>query len=160
MGVAWIGWRLGVIPLSLFVDRWTWPVDLGVGLVAGGVLLGLWHLARHFVPSAARLEEQLSRVLGPLDRDEVAVLALLSGFSEELFFRAAVQGAWGWPAATVLFALLHVGPGPSYRIWTVFAAVAGLLFAALVEWRGTLLSAVIAHVLVNAVGLARLRRAG
>ncbi len=158
VGVVWIGWRLGVIPLELFVDPVSWAADLGIGLAAGGLLLGLWQTARLLVPSARRLEGLLAEVLGPVEREEVVALALLSGFSEELFFRGAVQGAWGWVVATLLFTFLHVGPGSTYRVWTSFAAVAGLLFAGLVEWRGALLPAIVAHILVNAVGLARLRR--
>jgi membrane protease YdiL (CAAX protease family) len=67
-----------------------------------------------------------------------------------------VQSAWGWIPATALFALLHSGPGPAFRLWTLFALVAGLLFAALVLWRGNLLPAVVGHVVVNAINLSRL----
>ncbi|MEJ2153667.1 MAG: CPBP family glutamic-type intramembrane protease, partial [Gemmatimonadota bacterium] len=65
----------------------------------------------------------------------------------------AVQGAFGWVVATVLFTVLHTGPGSSFRIWTLFAALAGLAFAGLVVWRQTLLAAIVAHVVVNAVNL-------
>ena len=97
-------------------------------------------------------------MLGGIGTPEVIALALLSGFAEELFFRGAVQAAWGWPVATLLFALLHVGPGAAFRSWTLFAALAGLVFAGLMEWRGSLLAPVLAHALVNAVNLGRLAR--
>jgi membrane protease YdiL (CAAX protease family) len=41
-------------------------------------------------------------------------------------------------------------------LWTVFALLAGVLFAGLTLLRGTILSAVIAHAIVNAVNLRRL----
>ncbi len=159
-GALWIGGRRGTIPLEIFVDHAAWWLDLGLGLAAGAVLLGLWQLGRRRIGSARALEGQLAELLVGVQRSEVVALALLSGFAEELFFRGAVQGAWGWPLATLLFALLHVGPGAAFRSWTVFAAVAGLLFAGLMLWRGNLLAPVVAHALVNAVNLGRLANPG
>ena len=106
------------------------------------------------------MEERLAELLGPIDLSEVVALALLSGFAEELFFRGAVQGSWGWLPATVLFALLHTGPGPAFRLWTLFAAVAGMVLAALMIWRGNLLAPVVAHGLLNGINLGRLVRSG
>ena len=157
-GALWVGARSGTIPLDLFVDPSGWWIDLGLGLAAGGLLLGLWQVGLRLLPSATALEGKLSEMLGGIETPEVIALALLSGFAEEIFFRGAVQGAWGWPIATLLFAMLHVGPGPAFRSWTLFAAVAGLIFAGLMEWRGNLLAPVLAHILVNAVNLGRLAR--
>jgi len=154
--VVWIGAREGAIPLSLFLR---WPgalVDLALGVAAGLALVGLWSVARKAFESARRLEEELRRLLGPAEPAEVMALALLSGFAEELFFRGAVQAAFGWVAATVLFTALHIGGGRSFRLWTLFAAIAGLMFAGLVIWRESLLSAMVAHVVVNAVNLRHL----
>ena len=67
-----------------------------------------------------------------------------------------MQSSWGWLWATALFGLLHSGPGPVFRIWTVFALVAGAFFAALTVYRGTLLPAMVAHFLVNWINLAAL----
>jgi membrane protease YdiL (CAAX protease family) len=85
-------------------------------------------------------------------------LALLSGFAEETFFRGGMQGAWGWLPATLLFALAHPGPERGYGVWTVFVGVAGLGLAGLVEWRGNLLPAMVAHAVINGVNLSRLAR--
>lgn len=160
-GGLWIGLRQGVIPLSLFVDVRSWWLDLGLGLAAGLVLLGVWTGAERVLPRAKELEEQLGLLLGSITTSEAVALALLSGFAEELFFRGAVQGAWGWLVASVLFALLHSGPGPAFRLWTAFAAVAGVLLGGLMVWRGNLLGPIVGHFLVNAVNLRRLAsRAG
>jgi len=151
--VVWLGAREGAIPLSLFVR---WPsaaVDLGLGLATGLLLVAVWIAARRFLPAARRLEDELRGMLGGIDRGEILALALLSGLAEELFFRGAVQSAFGWLVATVLFTLLHIGPGSSFRLWTLFAGVAGLLFAGLVVWRQSLLAAIVAHVVVNGVNL-------
>jgi uncharacterized protein len=155
-GAVWIGFREGVIPLRLFVDAREWWLDLLLGIGAGLLLLGLWRGAERVFPLAQDLEDQLGAALGRLERSEVIALAVLSGFAEELFFRGAVQGSFGWVPATILFALLHTGPGRAFRLWTVFALIAGLLFGGLMEWRGNLLGPVVAHFLVNAVNLWRL----
>ena len=155
-GSLWIGLREGVIPLSLFVSTEDWWVDVGAGLAAGALLLVFWWGAERMFPLARELGEKLAAVLGPVSTADAIALALLSGFAEELFFRGAVQPAWGWAAATVLFAVLHSGPGPAFRFWTLFALVAGALLGGLMAWRGNLLGPVVGHVLVNAVTLRRL----
>jgi membrane protease YdiL (CAAX protease family) len=158
LGALWLGLRQGRIGLDLFVDLDSWWLDAVIGLAAGGLLIAVWLLARQVLPGARDLEAELAELLGPLKTSEVVGLALLSGFAEELFFRGAVQGAWGWVPATLLFAVLHAGPGSSYRIWTGFAAVAGVVLAGLMIWRGNLLAPVITHVVVNGVNLDRLTR--
>jgi uncharacterized protein len=155
-GALWIGLRLGVIPLSLFLDRREWWLDLGLGVGAGAGLLAFWWGAERVFPLARELGERLGALLGPVSTAEAIALALLSGFAEELFFRGAVQGAWGWIAATILFALLHSGPGPAFRFWTLFAVIAGALFGGMMVWRGNLLGPMVGHFLVNAVNLSRL----
>jgi membrane protease YdiL (CAAX protease family) len=162
-GGVWIGIREGSIALSLFFDSTSWGLDLAGGAAAGGVLLLAWELGRRTLRLARELEAQLGRVLGSIDSQEALALAVLSGFAEELFFRGAVQGAFGshgWLWAALLFALLHTGPGRAYRLWSLFALVAGVVFGLLTVWSGNLLAAVVAHTLVNAVNLGRLARKG
>jgi membrane protease YdiL (CAAX protease family) len=160
-GAIWIGFQKGVIPLSLFLDTRRWWLDLGLGLGAGLLLLGLWAAVERIFPLARDLEARLAQALGPLSSSEAFALALLSGFSEELFFRGAVQGTLGLVAATLLFGLLHSGPGKELRLWTLFALLAGGILGLLMQWRGNLLGPVAGHFLVNAVNLRRLAsRAG
>ena len=160
-GVLWIGAQRGRIPLSLFVDVRRWWLDLGLGIGAGLLLLGLWWAAERVFPLARELEARLATLLGPLTPAEAVGLALLSGFAEELFFRGAVQGTLGWAAATLLFGVLHSGPGRAFRLWTVFAVLAGAALGGVMAWRGNLLGPVVGHFLVNAVNLRRLAsRAG
>ncbi len=154
--VFWVGLREETIPAALFLNRQTWFLDLGYGLAAGLLLVALWEAARRFLAAARELETTLALLLTSLKREEAVALALLSGFAEELFFRGAMQGSFGVLVTTLLFAFLHRGPGSGFRIWPVFALFAGALFGGLMVWRGNLLGPVVAHVLVNAVGLWRL----
>jgi len=162
-GGLWVGLRDGAIPLDLFLDPKAWWLHLGAGLGGAAGLLALWELGRRLLPVARELERQLGRVLSSIDSQEALALAVLSGFAEELFFRGAVQGAFashGWLWAAFLFALLHTGPGRPYRVWTLFAFLAGLVFGGLTAWSGNLLAAVVAHTLVNAINLRRLALEG
>lgn len=157
-GALWIGWQDGSIRLERFLATPSWPLDAGLGLAAAALLLMLWEGGRRVVPAARRLEDRLAELIGPAEPAEVIALALLSGFAEETFFRGAVQGAWGWLPATLIFALAHPGPERGYGVWTVFVGVAGLVLAGLVEWRGNLLAAIVAHAVINGVNLTRLAR--
>ncbi len=160
VGALWVGVREGRVALELFLDPASWWRDLAAGAGAGVLLISIWRGARRLLPSAKILEAELAKLLGPLSSSEIVGLAILSGFAEELFFRGAVQGTWGWIPATILFALLHAGPGPTYRVWTAFAAIAGVTLAWLMIWRGSLLAPVVTHVLVNGVNLQRLVEQG
>jgi membrane protease YdiL (CAAX protease family) len=156
--VLWLGAGRGALPLDLFLVPASIGRDLLWGVGACLVLLVLWAGAAALLAGPRRLERLMAEMLGPLDGSEVVALALISGFAEEIFFRGAMQQSWGlWPTVGV-FALLHTGPGRAFLWWTGFAAIAGALFGWLVIHRGTLLPAIVAHVLVNAINLQRLRR--
>lgn len=158
-GAVWVGIAgrdEGGLRLELFFSAETWWRDLLWGLGAGGVLLGLWEAGRRWLPTARDLERAIADILSGLSPSDALGLAILSGFAEELFFRGAVQGQWGLWVATILFALLHTGPGRPFYLWTAFAAVAGLVFGLLAANLENLLAPIVAHVLVNAVNLRRL----
>jgi membrane protease YdiL (CAAX protease family) len=159
-GVLWLGLRLGRIPPELFVGGETWASETALGAVAGALLIGGWEAARRLSTAARELEARFADLLGPLSRGEALSLALISGVAEEIFFRGAVQGAWGWVPATVLFTLLHTGRGRPFHLWTAFAACAGLLLAGLMVWRASLLGPVVAHFVVNSFNLERVRARG
>lgn len=155
-GVVWIGLQRGVIHLSLFIDTSRWWLDIGLGVAAGLLLLGVWWLAERLFPLARDLGDKLATLLGPITPIEAFALALLSGFAEELFFRGAVQGSLGWIVAALAFGLLHTGPGKAFRVWTLFALFAGAVLGLMMMYRGNLLGPILGHILVNAVNLRRL----
>ena len=155
-GLLWIGVQRGGIPAALFVPRAAdWWIDPLAGVGAAAVLLFTWWVAR-LIPLARELEATLRERLGPLTLGEAYGLALLSGIAEEVFFRGAMQPAWGFLPATVIFAALHSGRGRAMALWTSSALAAGAVLGALVLWRGTLFAPIVCHVLVNAVQLRRL----
>ena len=106
------------------------------------------------------LEHVLANLMGRLDASEALVLAIISGFAEELFFRGAVQSSWGFYWATLIFTLMHSGSGRAFRWWTLFAFVAALVFGGLTVYRGSIMAAVVAHTVVNSINLRRLAQLG
>jgi hypothetical protein len=155
VAALWIGIRDQGVALAQFVSARP-LVDITSGVVTGLLLHLSWRLAERGSATARQLGDELRGLLGPLASGEIAALALISGFAEEIFFRGALQGSLGWPLATLIFALLHTGPGKTLRLWGIFALLAGAIFGGLLIWRGALLAPMVAHVLVNALGLRQL----
>lgn len=117
------------------------------------MLVAIWRVTRLWFPTMRDVEVWMAETIGPLDGSEVFALALISGFSEELLFRGAIQSSWGWAWSLGIFTLLHSGPGRAFRFWTVFALIAGGTFSWLTLWRGCLLPAMVAHIVVNGVNM-------
>lgn len=157
-GLLWIGWQRRTIPLALFLPAEEVWVDVAAGAGAAALLLGAWQLTLRLAPLGRALEERLRQTLGPLAGHEAAGLAVLSGLGEEVFFRGAMQPAWGYLVTTLLFGVLHSGRGREMVLWTVSSLLAGAVLGGLMEWRGNLLAPVLCHVLVNAVQLRRILR--
>jgi CAAX protease family protein len=84
---------------------------------------------------------------------EIAALAALSGISEEIFFRGAVQGEIGIVGASLLFGLLHP-LNVSYVIW---ASSVGFAFGFLYQLTGSLVPPILCHGFYNLGALLYLR---
>ena len=70
-----------------------------------------------------------------LSLSEIAALAALSGISEEIFFRGAVQGEIGIVGASLLFGLLH----PLNLSYVIWASTVGFAFGLLFQATGSLI---------------------
>jgi uncharacterized protein len=151
-----IGWRLW--PPAAVEPRLSAPWLMVVGIAAGGALLaGAWLLERT-LPSFRRTSQRLERLVRQLrlPRGGVLLAALVSGVSEELFFRGwllPTVGLWGQALA---FMLLHPA-GRAGWSYTLYTGAAGLLFGALTLATGSLWPALIAHVGVNLHGFGSAR---
>jgi hypothetical protein len=156
-GIALI-WRLGadgVLPWAEAPGEAVLPIPwrIAAGLGAGAALVAVSRFWTARSAAGRALAAELARVLGPLSARRAAAFALASGLAEEALFRGALQPQVGALAATLLFAAAHFVPAPKLRIWSLFALLAGAVFAALFAWTGDLLAPALAHALVNAVNL-------
>lgn len=155
-GGIWVSAREGSLSPALFLDPERWWLDLALGVAAGAVLFAIWRLLKALLPAGEVLEQHFAGLLAGMEPGRTVALAALSGFAEELFFRGAVQGQWGLVPASLLFGLLHTGPGAPFRLWTLFATLAGFTLGGLALWSGNLLASIVAHFVLNAVNLRRL----
>lgn len=121
---------------------------VGGALVAAGTIASTRVLVRH-ARWAQTLHADFRALLGPLSGLEIAAYALLSGVAEELFFRGAVQSAFGLVLASLIFGAVHLGPTRRFWVWTVWAGAMGLVFGVLVALTGTLYGAMLAHFVIN-----------
>ncbi|MEE2828800.1 MAG: type II CAAX endopeptidase family protein [Myxococcota bacterium] len=131
---------------------------LGIALGLTGVLLSL-HLDRR-VPSVRKLGDRFAAILAGASTRDAIILAALSSLGEELLFRGCLQEEWGlWPA-TLLFAIVHTGPGKVYLWWTASAFVFGLGLALLYDYQGGLLAPILMHFTINAINIRLLGQRG
>ena len=176
LGAAVLGWLLGHLPWTKVhwnMEDAVWGV-LMTGPLWVGLMLGLWLGERYPWRPWQTLVQQLETWVIPLFRPcrvwQLAVISLLAGVGEEMFFRgvlqdAAVQGVSSllgqevgvWVAVgavSALFGLLH-------WISPLYALLAGLIGAYLGWWRiqsGNLLGPIVAHALYDFVALVYLTK--
>jgi len=163
-GLAWL-WRgyfwgepLFFLSVSQAAEGLAWGPDLVLGLAAGGVVLVLSGAATRFTGFGQRLADRMGEMLAGLSLWQALILAVASAVGEELFFRGALQPRVGWMAASLLFGLMHIGPGRDFLPWTVFAILVGGLLGLLFIASGNLLAPIVAHAVVNGVNLPLLSR--
>ena len=124
----------------------------GLAIVAGTrIWTRVW-------PVGEAVARMLGETLGELRLRECVVLAVSSGFAEEMVFRGALQPEVGLLAASVLFGLAHVVPRWPLFAWSLFAVVVGVVLGLLLEWTGSLWAPAVAHTVVNGVNLPLLSR--
>ncbi len=135
-----------------------WAADLARGVAAGLAIAGLALLAGRRFRWARRLEAEFGSILGAQKGWEIVVLALLSGFAEEYFFRGALQEKFGIWIPAAVFALLHWPLNRAFLPWPFLAGAIGLGLGGLRIWTDSLLAPAAAHAVVNLVNLARITR--
>lgn len=137
------------------------PAELALGTAAGAVgwlvtillmlaVVGLvWALGgEDLLPSEP--PELVPLVAGLPILVRIAI-ALTAGVVEELFFRGFLQPRVGITLSSALFVLAHLSYEQPFML--VGIAALSVLFALLVRWRGTVLSAIVAHAVFDLIQL-------
>ena len=133
-----------------FASVMGWAV---VGVILGLLIVALSHFFLDRFSWAQSLSDWFSSVLGPVSWKDALVLALLSGFGEEMLFRGALQPTLGLLPATIIFGLMHWPPRKELRPWTVVTTILGLFFGIATELSGHLTAAIVAHFVINFINL-------
>jgi len=124
-----------------------------LGLVLGALLTAAGQAATRFTRWGRRLDALLARLVKGLHPADAVLLAALSALAEELVFRGILLpylGLWG---SSALFGLAHWIPRDGLWPWGMWAFVAGLILGQAALAMGGLLAPMVAHFVVNAVGL-------
>jgi membrane protease YdiL (CAAX protease family) len=135
-----------------------WIPDLGAGLAAAALAIGLSHLLTQRTRIGGRLAHVLGGALGPLALRQCLILAAASGIGEEALFRGALQPSLGLLGASLVFAAVHFAPRRELWLWSLFAFAGGLGLGALFQATGNLVAPIVAHATLNAVNLRLLVR--
>lgn len=141
--------------LALFTEGRPFATQVGVGLLLGVVVAGLIAAVLLRSRPTAPLRDFFREIFANLrpTKLDIVVFSLVSGFSEELFFRGTLQPMWGLWVASLVFALAHVGGNVFTWVKAAFAAYVftlGLLLGLLCEHAG-LVAAIAAHASCNLV---------
>lgn len=154
LAVLSIGWALARgFPLAERLTPTAGAVALGVGAGAA-----LWGTIPLLLRSAA-MRRVWDEVLQPFSRTlatrDLVVIALLSGVSEELFFRGILLPEVGLVLSSVGFGALHA----LCAVYFAWATLVGAGFGALALATDSLVAPIVAHAVYNFGALVLVRRA-
>ncbi len=152
--LAWLHWRRGALLETLLGPEP--PAALLLGAAAGAAVMAVGVALGRSFAFARRMERTLAALVGPLPRTHCLAAGVLSGVSEEIFFRGVLQPVLGLVATSLLFGAVHPPLVRSLWPWTIFATTTGFLLGWLFEATGALLAPIACHAVVNMVNLSRL----
>lgn len=109
-------------------------------------------LALH-IQWARELRGLLKKLLTPISYFQIVVIALLSGFVEEWFFRGILLNHFGLILSSLIFGLAHLIMTGKLWLWSIWSFFFGIIFGIIYQQTDSLLLVVLIHSAINAVGL-------
>lgn len=112
------------------------------------------------VPMLGQLHDIVHNNLIPLVADlkplDILVVAMLSGFCEEVFFRGVAQQQFGIVITSLAFGIFH---DPSFRhvSYSILACLYGFALGYLFQYTGSIWAPIFAHTVHNLISLFILR---
>lgn len=159
IATAWMFWgQINLEHLFHFSFKALWlGLALGLIVVAGNCLLLFfsqkWREKAFLFRSFHDLiEKELLPLFGQLKLQDTFLLAIASGIAEELFFRGVVEEESGIYISSLTFGLAHM-PRFYYFPYALQALFIGLLMSFVKYLSGSLYAPIIAHSLINFLGL-------
>lgn len=101
-------------------------------------------------------QTRLAPLMSVLTMFDIVVMAVISGFCEEIFFRGVIQNLYGLVGASILFGFVHF-PGVKYIAYVAFATLAGFLYGYLYIRTGNLWVPIMGHIIHNLISLSLLK---
>ena len=122
-------------------------------------LIGAILLPRFFM-WARELEKIFRQILSPLSYFQILMLALLSGFVEEWFFRGILLTHFGLMISSIAFGLGHFIPSAKLWLWSIWTFFIGIILGLIFQSSESLLLVVLIHSLTNGVLLVFINKTG
>jgi len=133
---------------------------IGIALVMTSVFIyAVSHLlekslSKKYASPFLSMKEIALKEVAPLFKNstfpDIVIIALVSGFCEEVFFRGALQMDFNLWIASFIFGMFHM-PTFRYLTYGAWAMAAGVLFGVTLESTHSLWAPITAHVLNNFV---------
>ncbi len=162
LAIAWLWMSLREaqwLPHKYLLGQIHWAWQMLWGIFFATFFIGVSLLAHQLCAWVRRAEEDLQHLLGHLSPLQIWLLAFFSSIGEEAFFRAALQPSLGLWLASLLFGLAHIPPTRRLWFYPLVAAATGCGLGWLYFGSGYgLLPPIVAHFVINLVGLYRLSR--
>jgi uncharacterized protein len=146
--VPWI-----VLPLAHQLS-----LSLGLGLATTAIAIFLTRRVLPVAPGGIALLASLRPEVRAESTRVVLLYGAVAATGEELLFRGVLLPWIGFFLSTAIFASLHRMRGKGGFAWAASSAVLGACLALNVLCTGTLVGAVMAHVLINTLNALYLRR--
>lgn len=139
--------------------------SLVIGVACGLLIVMATRVMQERFSWARVLHNEFHHLLGALRPREILLLAAASSIGEECFFRGALLShlaqalpgvlgiAFGVIGSSLLFGLLHIGPGAQFLPWTLSSLGVGVLLGTIYISTGDLLGPIATHFVVNFLNL-------
>lgn len=147
----------GIAHLFPRLDALGWQRVGTVALLGTGIILVASYFFEEFTVSFRLLKNAFGSLIAGCQLWVLLYLSVLSAVGEEILFRGTIQPQLGLVLTSILFGLLHIGPGGLLSAWSVWAMGAGLLLGWMTDAQGNLWAAMICHFLINFYSMVRLQ---
>jgi membrane protease YdiL (CAAX protease family) len=156
--------KIDLAPFLSFSNPGIFIIGIVVGLLMAVFSLFLSVLGkryRHLLPFFASFEDFIQTTLAPIFSEvnpmDILLIALASGFCEEVFFRGVLQSQFGLVIASIVFGLFHITGQKKHMFYVVWAALAGALLGSLLTIFNSLWVPICAHVINNFLSITMIR---
>ncbi len=160
-----VGLGLSIYAHKNFSEIYSIPLnfrDAGRYLLISALGAGILLISKYFFEEVSSSFRTLRRIvehlLGPMDLKVAIFLAAFSAIGEEVLFRGAIQPYMGLVFTSILFGLLHVGPGGFVSPWSMWATISGLMLGWMFQETQCIWVPILTHFAVNFVAFNNIRR--
>lgn len=134
-------------------------IGIGVGCVMALSGFALYAVSRK-LPIFGNLKDLIENSLLPLISElkaiDLVIIAVISGFCEEVFFRGVAQPQFGIVITSIAFGLFH-DPSFKHFSYVIVAFLYSILLGYLYQYTGNLWAPIFAHITHNMISLYILR---